>query len=231
MSFKNHQPDWGKAVVFSAEQPALLPLVCQNVGTGQVLMVGYVSKEAWEQTQSSGEVVFWSRSKGRLWKKGESSGHTLKVRRLLVDCDADALLALVEPQGPTCHRQSETCFDPETAEGGFESVEWPAAVLARVFATIQKRAAGEDPDSYTQKLLSAGIDRVLRKLGEECTEAILAAKNLTITEQKDEFCSESADLIYHWLVTLAALKITPDEVWAVLKSREGGPRRVQVDKV
>ena len=159
------------------------------------------------------------------------AGKTLVVRKIYIDCDADTLLALVDPQGPTCHRQSETCFDPERKESGFESVDVGWSVLSRLHATIVARQEGADPESYSHKLLKAGIDRVLRKLGEECTETILAAKNATITGLSDEFKSESADLLYHWLVALVALKESPESVLAVLKSREGGPRRRDAEKL
>ena len=224
-------PDWSKAVVHVAGQPAVLPLVCQNQKTGQVLMLGYVSEEAWQKTLASGEVVFWSRSQGKLWRKGATSGNTLTVRKVYIDCDADTLLALVEPHGPICHRQSETCFDPVEREHGFESVDVGWSVLARLHTTVVARMAGSDPKSYTHKLLKAGIDRILRKLGEECTETILAAKNATITGVTDEFNSESADLLYHWMVALVALNETPERVLEVLKSREGGPRRRAVEKL
>lgn len=225
------QPDWSKAVSFSADEPPVLPMVCQDALTGQVLMVGYVSQEALDLTQSTGEVVFWSRSRKRLWKKGETSGHTLKLQRMILDCDGDAVLACVEPQGPTCHRNSTTCFDEETNTHGFHETDVGWSAAGRVFRTLRARAEGQDPESYTYKLLRAGPDRVLRKLGEECTEAILAAKNLTITGNRDEFLEESADLLYHWMVALVSLGVSPLEVMQVLSSREGRPRRAPVEKV
>lgn len=225
------QPDWGKAVVHAPGHPPLLPMICQNISTGQVLMLGYVSEESWSQSLASEEAIFWSRSKGRLWRKGESSGHVLKLRRVLLDCDGDTILALVEPHGPTCHRESTTCFDEQHSDGSFNEVDAGWSVLARLYSTLLERASGRDKESYTFKLLQAGIDRVLRKLGEECTETLLAAKNSTITGHADEFASESADLLYHWLVALIALKQSPEKVFEVLKSREGGPRRGEVNKI
>lgn len=224
-------PDWSKAVVFAQGQPPVLPMICQHLHTAQVLMLGYVSQEAWERTLSSGEAVFWSRSRGDLWKKGETSGHVLKVHKIYLDCDADTLLAIVEPQGPACHRKSPTCFDASLDGGGFAEVDVGWSVLGRLYQTLLGRASGRDGESYTHRLLQAGVDRILRKLGEECTETILAAKNLTITAKAEEFHSESADLLYHWLVSLVALKQSPEKVLAVLKSREGGPRRVEVEKL
>ncbi|MEN9826840.1 MAG: hypothetical protein RI953_2585 [Pseudomonadota bacterium] len=223
-------PDWSKAVRFAPEQPPVLPMICQDVSTGQVLMQGYVSEAALGETLQTGEVVFWSRSRAQLWKKGETSGHVLKLQRVLIDCDGDALLALVKPLGPVCHRHSTTCFDAETKDG-FAETDAGWSVVARLFETICQRAEGNDPESYSYKILNAGLDRVLRKLGEECTEAIIAGKNSTITGNADEFCSESADLLYHWLLALKALGKEPRDVFEVLKSREGGPRRGVVDKV
>lgn len=224
-------PDWSQAVVHGEGQPAVLPLICQCFRTGQVLMLGYVSEESWQKTLACGDVVFWSRSRQKLWKKGETSGHTLKVKSVFVDCDADALLAVVEPQGPTCHRHSNTCFDSVKVNGEFEEVDVGWSVLGKVHQTLEQRSQGHDPESYTYKLLQAGSDRVLRKLGEECTETILAAKNLTITGNADEFLNESADLVYHWLVALVALQISPHDVLEVLKSRVGAPRRSVGEKI
>lgn len=223
-------PDWSKAVQFASDQPLLLPLICQDNSTGQVLMQGYVSEQAFSESMRTGEVVFWSRSRNKLWKKGETSGNVMRIRKMFVDCDGDALLALVQPQGPVCHRASKTCFDAEVSNG-FSEIDVGWSVLARLYETICQRAEGTEPESYTYKILSAGADRVLRKLGEECTETIIAAKNATITGNSDEFCSESADLLFHWLLALRALGKQPQDVLDVLKSREGGPRRGVVDKV
>ena len=224
-------PDWSKAVVFESGQPPLLPLICQDAQTAQVLMVGYVSKETLDESLRSGQVVFWSRSRGARWKKGETSGNVFHIRRILLDCDGDALLAHVAPQGPACHRNSVTCFDASDDHGGFAQSDVGWSVLARLHQTVEARASGDDTESYTFKLLDAGLDRVLRKLGEECTEAILAAKNSTITGNADEFLEESADLLYHWLVALKAVNRSPADVLNVLRLREGGPRRRPTQKV
>jgi len=223
--------DWTKAVSFGEGQPPVLPMVCQDIDTGQVLMLGYVSQDSLQETLLSRRAVFWSRSRQTRWMKGESSGNILAVQRIFIDCDGDSILALVKPQGPTCHRHSTTCFDAEHDDGGFQETAVGWSVLARLSRTIEARAAGDDPESYTYKLLQAGLDRVLRKLGEECTEVILAAKNTTITDNADEFCQESADLLYHWLVALAAVGKKPDDVLSVLQSREGRPRRREMQKL
>lgn len=221
----NAQPDWAKATFFEGCSEPLLPLICQHAATGQVLMLGYVNREAWRRTLELGEAVFWSRSRNALWHKGATSGNRLVVKEIHSDCDADTLLAFVEPLGPACHRLSETCFDEEVGAGSFSRTDVGWSVVARLFRTIEARARGSEPESYTFKLLSAGVDRVLRKMGEECTEAIIAAKNSTITGHSCEYLEESADLLYHWLVSLAALKLSPNDVFEVLKKREGAERR------
>lgn len=225
-------PDWSKALAFAEGEPPLLPAICQDAATGQVLMLGYMSQEALEESLDSGQVVFWSRSRRRIWKKGETSGNVMNISRVFLDCDADTLLFFVLPQGPVCHRESVTCFDAEREDHcGFQETDVGWSVAARLFKTLEQRARGDDSESYTFKLLKAGVDRVLRKLGEECTETILAAKNATITENADEFLQESADLLYHWFVSLIALKKNPFDVMDVLRARELGPRRVQTEKV
>jgi phosphoribosyl-ATP pyrophosphohydrolase/phosphoribosyl-AMP cyclohydrolase len=224
-------PDWSKAISFAPEQPPVLPMICQDKDTAQVLMLGYVTEETLTETLNSGLAVFWSRSRASRWQKGETSGNVLRISRILTDCDADCLLAMVEPQGPACHRNSVTCFDGQQTQGEFSETDVGWSALARLQRTLESRAGGADPESYTYKLMNAGIDRVLRKLGEECTETILAAKNSTITGSADEFLSESADLLYHWLVAVNALKRHPAEILEVLRSREGGPRRVPAQKI
>jgi phosphoribosyl-ATP pyrophosphohydrolase/phosphoribosyl-AMP cyclohydrolase len=224
-------PDWSKATRFEGGDECLLPMICQHVRTAQVLMLGYVNEEALEKTLESGEAVFWSRSRNQLWRKGETSGHRLLVRKVMLDCDSDTILALVEPLGPACHRNSATCFDEQLSSGGFAQTDVGWSVVARLFLAIEQRATGDDPKSYTYQLLNAGVDRVLRKLGEECTETLIAAKNSTITGDPSEFLEESADLLYHWLVSVAALGVRPEDVLNVLQGREGAQRRGPERKV
>jgi phosphoribosyl-AMP cyclohydrolase / phosphoribosyl-ATP pyrophosphohydrolase len=214
------RPDWSRAVRFESGSEALLPVICQHADTGQVLMLGYMNQQAWQRSLELGEVVFWSRSRKALWHKGETSGNRMHVKEFRTDCDADTILALVIPCGPACHRLSETCFDEELSAGSFARSDVGWSPVARLFQVIQDRSQGTEPESYTFKLLSAGLDRVLRKLGEECTEAIIAAKNITITGDSREYLEESADLLYHWLVSLAALGLEPQAVFEVLKNRE-----------
>lgn len=224
-------PDWSKATRFEGGDECLLPMICQHMHTGQVLMLGYVNKAAFEKTLELEEAVFWSRSRKKLWRKGETSGNRLLVRKVMLDCDSDTILALVEPLGPACHRDSATCFDEALASGGFAQTDVGWSVAARLFLFIEQRARGEDTKSYTYQLLNAGVDRVLRKLGEECTETLIAAKNSTITGDVSEYLEESADLLYHWLVSVAALGVRPEDVLDVLKAREGAQRRGPETKV
>ncbi|MEY2988341.1 MAG: hypothetical protein RJB13_1862 [Pseudomonadota bacterium] len=224
-------PDWSKAARYEGCSETLLPMICQHVSTGQVLMLGYVNQEAWQRTLELGEAVFWSRSRNALWHKGSTSGHRLIVKDIHSDCDADTLLAFVEPLGPACHRLSETCFDEQIDLDSFSRTDVGWSVVARLFQVIEAKAQGGEPESYTFKLLSAGLDRVLRKMGEECTEAIIAAKNITITGNADEYLEESADFLFHWLVSLAALKLEPKDVIEKLKKREGADRRGNVKKI
>ncbi|MCA2959892.1 MAG: bifunctional phosphoribosyl-AMP cyclohydrolase/phosphoribosyl-ATP diphosphatase HisIE [Silvanigrellales bacterium] len=216
-------------------EESLLPLVAQSALTGQVLMVGYVNRVSLEATLRSGEVTFWSRSRQKLWRKGEESGHVLTLEALHVDCDADTLLALVTPQGPTCHRQTTTCFD--TLEGAsFQEVVPAGARLAKLFGTLQdiSKIPPSTPEadltnpSYTRRLLAAGLDRCLRKLGEETTECVIAAKTLQATpaskSARADLASEAADVLYHLFATLVVAGVPLTDVTEALASREGKRR-------
>ncbi len=192
--------DWAKG-------DGLLPVIVQDAGDGRVLMLGYMNREALEATRSSGQVTFYSRSKQRLWTKGETSGHTLQMQGLAVDCDRDTLLIQAIPHGPTCHLGTTTCFG-ETEPPG-------AGVLGELAATIAART-GSDPDSsYTARLLAEGIERCAQKVGEEGVEVALAA----VGGDRDKLDSESADLLYHLLVCLHAGGSSLDNVLSVLRRR------------
>lgn len=232
--------------------PALLPLIAQDARTGDVLMLGYVSETSLQETARSGNVVFFSRSKGRLWMKGEQSGNVLGVVDMRVDCDADTVLAWVDPQGPTCHRGTTTCFDEEVApeslaqadsrnqakqatcatdagvvraSSGLDARGPGFAMLGRLARTIDERLASRDVESYTVKTVRAGLDRVLKKIGEEAGETIIAAKNAERGVGLEAFHEESADLLYHWLMACAALGTDARETMNVLRRRVGAPRR------
>lgn len=175
----------------------LLPAVVQHVGTRQVLMLGYMSRPALEATVASGSVTFFSRSKGRLWTKGETSGHRLEVRAIRADCDGDAVLVEAEPHGPTCHLGPQSCFGEDAPN---------AAWLAELAAILRRRAAAPPKESYTARLLAEGPARIAQKVGEEGVEVALAA----VAGEREQLVSETADLVYH----LAVLMQARDFCWA-----------------
>jgi phosphoribosyl-ATP pyrophosphohydrolase/phosphoribosyl-AMP cyclohydrolase len=201
----------------------LVPAVVQDERDGRILMVAYMDREALDATLSSGDVHFHSRSRGRLWKKGETSGNVLRLRSLAVDCDGDALLVTVDPVGPTCHRGTRSCFD---ADGSSEERGQGFAFLEELWSTIAERAETRPEGSYTAKLLAGGVDAVGRKVTEEATEVLLAAKNAeaegigpTAGERRADLAGESADLLYHLLVLLAERDLQPADVIDVLSTR------------
>lgn len=219
------------------DSAGLVAGVVQDVADGRVLMVGWLDAEALAATLATGDVHFHSRSRGRLWRKGETSGNVLRLRSLAVDCDADALLLGVEPVGPTCHRGERSCFDaPGSAAASPEAAGSAAsgqgfAWLESLWATISSRAAERPAGSYTTRLLDGGVDLAGRKVAEEATEVLLAAKNdetaertgADRTETGHLLAGEAADLAYHALVLLAERGMTPADVLAVLRERHGKP--------
>lgn len=199
--------DWAKG-------GGLVPAVVQHAASGAVLMLGWVDREALARTLESGAMTFWSRSKGRLWTKGESSGHVLRVRRIDLDCDADALLVLAEPVGPTCHRGTASCFD-DGGELGFTGQPRPGVgFLAELDALVAARAAERPAGSYTTKLFDAGVRRIAQKVGEEGVETALAA-----FETDEALLGEAADLVFHLLVLLRARGLGLADVVRVLEAR------------
>lgn len=183
----------------------ILPCVVQDAKTDKVLMLGFMNKEALAKTRAENRVTFFSRSKQRLWTKGETSGHYLEVVDIVADCDSDTLLIRVNPHGATCHTGSGTCFNEDNAARGVEFLE--QIIISRK----QKPVAG----SYTNGLLDAGINRVAQKVGEEAVELVIAAKD----DKRDEFLGEAADLMYHYLVLLAAKGACLQDVVTVLRAR------------
>jgi phosphoribosyl-ATP pyrophosphohydrolase/phosphoribosyl-AMP cyclohydrolase len=175
-----------------AKGDGLVPAVVQHWLTGEVLMLGYMDADALAATRASGLVTFHSRSKGRLWTKGESSGNVLRVKRLCADCDADALLVLVEPAGPTCHTGSHSCFGADARP--------PLAFLAELDALVARRAAERPAGSYTTTLFEGGLRRMAQKVGEEGVETALAL----VAQEDDELLGEASDLVFHLLVALRA---------------------------
>ena len=245
----------------------LVPVVVQDAADGRVLMLAYTNAEALAATLATGEVHFFSRSRGRLWRKGETSGNTLRLRSLALDCDGDAILARVEPAGPACHRGTRSCFDPDgDPAAAAAAVRAPAsgeaAVPARaaagaavrapaspaagspvpadrgqgfawletLWSTIAERAVARPPGSYTARLLAAGVDGPARKVAEEATEVLMAAKDDAVAEAAGEdrtalraaLAGEAADLLYHALVLLAERGLPPAAVIETLRGRHAG---------
>ena len=197
---------------FTKSNDGLVPVVIQNYLNNQVLMLGYMNEEAFTKTEELGKVTFYSRSKNRLWTKGEESGNFLEVKSIAIDCDNDTILIKAKPKGPTCHTGSTTCFN-EVSNRGF---------VYELEQTINDRIdLAEDKDSYTYKLYNKGINKVAQKVGEEAVEVVIEAKD----DNDDLFLGEAADLMYHYLILLKAKGFKLEDVENVLKSRENGPRR------
>jgi phosphoribosyl-ATP pyrophosphohydrolase/phosphoribosyl-AMP cyclohydrolase len=203
----------------------LVPVVVQDADDGRVLMVAYTDAEALTATLASGELHFHSRSRGRLWRKGETSGNVLHLVRLDLDCDGDALLATVHPAGPTCHRGTRSCFDVQGAAPHPEPQGF--AWLETLWATIDERHRTRPAGSYTTSLLDGGVDVAGRKVTEEATEVLMAAKDdaaaeasgVDRTQTSAALASEAADLLYHALVLLAERGIAPTAVLDTLRAR------------
>lgn len=190
-----------------AKSGGLVPAVVQHADSGVLLMVGFMNREALEATQASGRVTFWSRSRGRLWTKGESSGHWLSLVSLALDCDEDAILVLARPQGPVCHRGTETCFDP--------SPRPTVAFLADLDTLVARRDRERPSGSYTTKLFTEGVRRIAQKVGEEGVETALAG----VVQDDDALVGEAADLVFHLLVLLRARGLSLGDVVAELAKR------------
>ncbi|MDR3385888.1 MAG: bifunctional phosphoribosyl-AMP cyclohydrolase/phosphoribosyl-ATP diphosphatase HisIE [Rudaea sp.] len=192
--------DWNKA-------DGLLPAVIQHWRSGAVLMVGYMNLNALSQTLQSGKVTFWSRSKQRLWTKGESSGNFLHVKSLHADCDKDAILVAADPQGPTCHLGAASCFGDTSAP--------PLAFLAELDSLVAAREVERPQGSYTTRLFASGLRRMAQKVGEEGVETALAA----VVENDEALLGEAADLVYHLLILLRARQLGLDAVVEILQAR------------
>ena len=195
----------------------LVPAIAQDINTGQVLMLGYMSPGALKRTLEGGQVWYYSRSREDLWHKGEVSGNYLNLKEAWLDCDADTILMKVEPDGPTCHTGKPSCFFTplEAMPEEFQREEVSAQVLEDLFAVIQERKRDMPEGSYTADLLRQGVGRVAQKVIEEAGEAALAAAQ----GETDRLPAEVADLLYHTLVLLAASGATPSQVWEELLAR------------
>lgn len=183
----------------------LVPAILQHHQTGQVLMLGYMNRESFDKTREEGVAWFYSRSKERLWKKGEESGNVQKVVDIALDCDQDTILLQVDPLGPTCHTGQTSCF----GEGHFN--------LSVLEQTISEKIKHPQEGSYTKYLVDEGQDKIIKKCGEEMTEVIIAAKN----NDKEELINEASDLAYHLLVLLQQHGVSLAEVEAKLGERHG----------
>jgi phosphoribosyl-AMP cyclohydrolase / phosphoribosyl-ATP pyrophosphohydrolase len=198
----------------SFSMDGLMPVVVQHHRSGQVLMVGFANRDAVARTLETRHAWFFSRSRQRLWEKGETSGNYLGLKGLRVDCDADALIYLCEPHGPTCHTGEPSCFFQQLDEAPRGETSGEAAAV--LFETIRQRQMQADPGtSYVARLLNEGVDRVARKIGEEATEVVIAAKN----EDRQEIAREVADLWFHTFILLAQQGLTPEDVWDELRRR------------
>jgi phosphoribosyl-ATP pyrophosphohydrolase/phosphoribosyl-AMP cyclohydrolase len=192
------------------DDKGLVPVVAQDRVSGDVLMVAYATAEALERTATTGFAHFWSRSRGALWQKGETSGNRLRVHAMYADCDRDTVLMTVEAEGPACHSGTRTCFGDETATA--------AGILSEVARVITERRSTGGEESYTARLLARGLDHALKKIGEESTEVILAAKG----ETDERLAEETADLLFHLLVALAQRGVPLERALDVLRRRRTG---------
>lgn len=188
----------------------LMPVIIQDASTAVVLMLGYMNAEALDETQACGKVVFYSRSKQRLWMKGETSGNVLNVEHITLDCDQDCLLIQASPAGAVCHTGSDTCFEEQSN---------PLRFIVDLERTIQQRKSAGDERSYVAGLFRKGINAIAQKVGEEAVELVIESKD----DNQERFVNEAADLLFHYLVLLQAKGSSMNEVVEVLKTRAGSP--------
>jgi phosphoribosyl-AMP cyclohydrolase / phosphoribosyl-ATP pyrophosphohydrolase len=207
---------WTEDLTFDAA--GLVPVVTQDSATGEVLMLAYANREALELTLRTGAAHYWSRSRRGLWRKGETSGHTQEVVDVLRDCDGDAVLYRVRQTGPACHTGERSCF--HRPDGG-ANLPTTDHILDRLERVIAQRAAERPAGSYTTYLFDRGLDKILKKLGEEATETVIAAKNADAAELR----YEAADLVYHLLVLLRERELPLADLWGELEKRFGAAPR------
>lgn len=191
---------------FKKYADGLVPAIIQDYKTGKVLMLGFMNEESLQKTEQSGQVTFYSRSKNRLWTKGEESGNFLNVKQILLDCDQDTLLIKAEPLGPTCHTGADTCWSEKNHSDDF---------LLYLQDIIDLRRKSTEGKSYVRSLFEKGINKIAQKVGEEATEVVIEAKD----NNEDLFLNEAADLLFHLMVLLRAKDVTLQDVIYVLKQR------------
>ena len=201
--------------MLSFDQNGLIPAIVQHARSGEVLMLGYMNAAALAATRETGLVTFWSRSRQKLWVKGETSGNLLRLVAMRQDCDGDALLLLAEPVGPTCHTGARSCFYKDLDDTPTSAVAPPAAIVSLLADLITARRESSLDDSYTARLLRGGVDRIGKKIGEESAEVIIAAKN----SSHAELSYELADLFYHSLVLMESQGLPVEAVWRELERR------------
>lgn len=192
-------------VDFAKYSDGLVPAIVQDNETGKVLMLGFMNEEALQQTQQLGKVTFFSRSKKRLWTKGEESGNFLLLKEIVADCDNDTLLIKANPVGPVCHTGADTCFNESNTKDFLQALD----------KTIQQRFVDRSAKSYTSGLFDKGINKVAQKVGEEAVELVIEAKD----DNPELFINEAADLLFHYMVLLRAKGFSLDDVKAVLADR------------
>lgn len=201
---------------FKTDEKGLVPCIAQDYKTGEVLMMAYMNEESYKKTLDTGLMTYWSRSRNKLWTKGEESGHFQHMISLIIDCDKDTILAKVRQEGPACHTGNPTCFFTPLVENDSEKNKNIMSVLEDVYSVIADRKVNPKEGSYTNYLFEKGIDKILKKVGEECTEIVIAAKN----PDKEEIKYEIADFLYHVMVLMAERGVGWEEIADELARRE-----------
>ena len=196
-------------------EQGLVPAIAQDAATGEVLMMAWMNAESLRLTEETGYATYFSRSRQQLWKKGETSGHVQRVLGIKADCDGDTLLLTVEQIGPACHTGARSCFFNDLIPADEDELPASSHILEKVYAVIEDRKAHPQEGSYTNYLLDKGVEKICKKVGEEASEAIIAA----MKGDKEEVTYEAADLMYHLLVLCFDRGVTPADIWAELQRR------------
>ncbi len=191
---------------FEKSSDGLVPAIVQDAQTQKVLMLGYMNRDSFELTNETGKITFFSRSRQKLWTKGETSGNFLEVKEILTDCDTDTILIKANPTGAVCHTGADTCFNEKNTSENF---------LFELEKVIQSRKANPNENSYTSKLFQSGLNKITQKVGEEAVELIIEAKD----ENSELFKAEAADLLYHLLILLSAKNLELSDIIDTLKQR------------
>ncbi len=202
---------------FKLNQDGLIPVIAQDYKTNEVLMMAYMNEESYQKTLDTGLMTYWSRSRQKLWTKGEESGHIQKMVSLTIDCDKDTILAKVDQTGPACHTGNPTCFFTPLTNSDQGHKNSSLSVFEEVYNVIMDRKKNPREGSYTNYLFDKGIDKILKKVGEECTEIVIAAKN----PGNEEIKYEIADYLYHLMVLMAECGVTWEDITDELSRREG----------